>query len=352
MLPESLVHKPDFSSAVRHWEAFWQGEMVDRPCLVVTAPKEGATPAPHPAYMAGRSGNYQGVAQQYDRWAEAIWFGAEAMPFLEPSFGPDVFAAFVGAELKYDERTSWAVPFVQDWQSALPLDLSGADWHRMKEYVRTASEYARGRFLIGMLDLHSNMDCLASIRNPQLLCMDVLDCPDTIDRAMKNVRELYSRVFEGIYEAGSMADQGCIGWTPVYSPKRFAVTQCDFICMLGPEQARRFVIPALAEEAAYLDHCVYHYDGPGALIHLDDILAIKDIDCIQWVEGAGNPPLIEWMDLLKKIQAAGKSVEVRCAAEQIPLFHKELRPDKVVYITSTATQKQAEALIQWLRANT
>ncbi|HNT34449.1 MAG TPA: hypothetical protein PKH07_05550 [bacterium] len=351
MLPESLVHKPDFRQAVRRWEAFWQGEMIDRPCLVVTAPKEGATSAPHPAYMAGHTGCYREVVEQYDRWAQGIWFGAEAMPFLEPSFGPDVFAAFVGAELKYDTATSWAVPFVEDWESVLPLDLTGEDWKRMKDYVQTASEFAKGRFLIGMLDLHSNMDCLASIRNPQRLCMDVLDCPELVDRAMQNVQKLYPKVFEEVYRAGSMANQGCIGWTPVYSPKRFAVTQCDFICMLGPEQARRFVIPALAEEAAYLDHCVYHYDGPGALKHLDDILAIADIDCIQWVEGAGNPPLIEWMDLLKKIQAAGKSVEVRCPAEQIPIFHKNLLPDRVVYITNTATQKQAEELIIWLKAN-
>jgi succinate dehydrogenase flavin-adding protein (antitoxin of CptAB toxin-antitoxin module) len=62
----------------------------------------------------------------------------------------------------------------------------------------------------------------------------------------------------------------------------------------------------LLKKLHFLDHCVYHYDGKGALGHLDDILAIPDIDVIQWVPGDGNPRSIEWMDLLHKIQAAGK----------------------------------------------
>ena len=58
------------------------------------------------------------------------------------------------------------------------------------------------------------------------------------------------------------------------------------------------------------------------------------------------------MDLLKKIQSAGKAVEIRCSAEEIPLFHKELRPEKVVYITGCQTQKQAGELEDWLKDNT
>jgi hypothetical protein len=34
-------------------------------------------------------------------------------------------------------------------------------------------------------------------------------------------------------------------------------------------------------------------DGPGTLPHLEDILGISEIDAIQWVPGAGDPPLID-----------------------------------------------------------
>ena len=357
MIPDSLAHKPDFSEAVRHWEAFWAGEIIDRPCLHVTAPKADCQPAAHPGYMAGRTGNYREVAEQFDACAETVYFGAEAIPFLDPSFGPDMFAGFVGAELKYNEnetRTSWAVPFVEDWESILPLTLKENEgyWPAMLEMVQTFRQVARDRFLVGMLDLHSNMDCLAAIRGPERLCMDLLDCPEKVQQAMLDVRALYAKVYDGIYRAAEMHEQGTIGWAPFYCPQRFAITQCDFVCMIGSEHARKYVIPALREEAEFLDHTVYHYDGPNALVHLEDILAIKEIDGIQWVPGHAYQPFIGWMDLLKQMQKAGKSLQINCSPDQIPIYQKELRPEKVFYITSTPTQKEAEQLIASMTART
>jgi hypothetical protein len=122
--------------------------------------------------------------------------------------------------------------------------------------------------------------------------------------------------------------------------------------MLSPEQARRFVLPALEEEAEFLDYSCYHYDGPGALVHFDDIMAIQAIDAVQWQPGAGQPPLIEWMDLLKKIQAKGKSVYISATVNEVKEYHKELRPEKVFYDVVASSQAEADSLIDWLRTNT
>ena len=56
---------------------------------------------------------------------------------------------------------------------------------------------------------------------------------------------------------------------------------------------------------------------------------MDEIDCVQWVPGAGQPRTVEWMDLLQKIQAAGKSVWIYdWTVEEIMAYHKELAPDK------------------------
>jgi hypothetical protein len=36
----------------------------------------------------------------------------------------------------------------------------------------------------------------------------------------------------------------------------------------------------------HVERTIYHLDGPGALRHLDRLLAIPELDCAQWIQGA------------------------------------------------------------------
>ncbi len=135
---------------------------------------------------------------------------------------------------------------------------------------------------------------------------------------------------------------------------KFATIQCDFLALLSPELSRRYVIPALEEEASFLDRCTYHLDGPDCLPHLDDILAIKDIDAIQWVPGAGKPLMHEWMDVLKKCQAAGKGLQMYDIhdLETVKKIARELRPEGLMYYVEVPTRDEALQIMDWLERNT
>ena len=39
---KQLLFKEDYQEANRRWDAFWAGEMIDRPVVCVTAPKAAA----------------------------------------------------------------------------------------------------------------------------------------------------------------------------------------------------------------------------------------------------------------------------------------------------------------------
>jgi 5-methyltetrahydrofolate--homocysteine methyltransferase len=147
-----------------------------------------------------------------------------------------------------------------------------------------------------------------------------------------------------------MDQNGYIGWAPTYSEEKFAVLQCDFSIMVSPEMTSRFIVPALEYETSCLKHNVYHYDGPGALTHLDEILAIKGIDVIQWVPGSGQPRTVEWMDLLKKIQKAGKGLWLYdWTPEEIKTHFKELDPRGLYFDTWTKTPQEGEELIAYVK---
>lgn len=99
-----LQYKPDFSEACKYWDAFWQSEIIDRPCIAIIAPQDGCIRAPAPPYMAGSDGQYEAAVRQFDHWAAITFFGGEAIPFFDDSFGPDQFSTFIGAELDSSKK--------------------------------------------------------------------------------------------------------------------------------------------------------------------------------------------------------------------------------------------------------
>lgn len=350
--PLALEFKPDLEEATQRWLAFWNQELIDRPCCVIRGPKEGVDPVPGPAYMAGSHGDFGPIVDQIVASSATVWWGGEAIPYHTPSFGPDMMAAWMGAELKFapGEGTSWAVPCIHDWVADLPITLDPDNyWYsRMVDFCRALAQGFEGKMIVAHVDLHSNMDLLLAMRGGQKLCMDLLDSPETIDTAMEQVRGVYGPVFDGLYEAGNMAWTGTCGWVPAYHPVSTNTIQCDFAALIGPEHFRRWVMPALEEEAAHLQHCVYHLDGPDCIVHVDDLCSIPGLDCIQWVYGAGNKPFIEWMDLLKYIQSKGTSLWIPCSTEDIKVYHRELDQTKVFYQCYAGSQAEGEQTLKWL----
>ncbi len=349
----SLQFKPDYQEAVQHWLAFWNQDLLDRPCCLMRAPKEGAEQVPGPPYMSGARGDFGPAIEQIVASAAGVYWGGDAIPYHTPSFGPDMMAAWLGAELNFPEQnfgTSWAVPCIEDWEDALPivLDPNNHWWRRMLDFCAALAEAFEGKMVVAHLDLHSNLDTLLAMRGGPRLCMDLIDVPETIDRAMADVRALYAPIYDALYEAARMGETGTCGWVPGYHPVRTNTIQCDFAALVGPEHFRRWALPALEEEAAHLSHCVYHLDGPECLVHLDDLCSIEGLDCIQWTTGARNKPFIEWMDLLHEIQAKGTSVWVPCSTQDIRIYHKELKPNMVFYDCHAPTQREAEETLQWL----
>lgn len=359
-----MIYNDNMDSVKKYARAFWEKELIDRPYICVTAPKRGAQPpqvevanTAENCFKACVSGDYGPILRSFEQTVSSIYWGGDAVPSFEVTLGPDQYAGFLGSTITAKDGyiTTWAEHCVDDWEGFdIRLDTSPDGYfEKVRRFMEAAADFGKDKFLINMLDLHSNLDALSALRGPQELCFDIMDYPELVAEKLDQVNATYREVYEMAYQAGNMEQNGTIGWSPIFCEDKSAVLQCDFSCMLSPQQARQYVIPSIQQEAQHLVHNIYHYDGKDALGHLEDVLALREIDCIQWVPGAGQPRTIEWMELLHKIQDAGKSLWIYdWTAEEIKQRYKELRPELTAFSLYVNSQDEAEELVEYLVKNT
>jgi hypothetical protein len=352
-LPElQLAFKPDAADAQRRMRAYWQGEMIDRACVGLRAPKDGVEPLPR-SLIAAEDFDFSKAIDLFEAWASGMFFGGETMPALMPNYGPDQWAGFLGAKLALvpERDTSWVEPFVRDWDEAMPLrmDPSNRWWRAIVDLTALAAKRCEGRFLLSTIDTHSNLDCLSALRGPEKLCVDLIERPETIRLALEQIDAMFKPIYDALFESGRMREFGGTSWLEMWSEGRTQAIQCDFCCMISTEHFRQFALPSLEYEMSCLDHVVYHMDGPGQIRHLDEILALRNLHTIQWVPGAGQPSAPGWLDLLQRIQKAGKSVQVLVAIEELKAIYSSLDPAKTYYwVLDCPRESEALRLIEWM----
>ncbi len=90
-------------------------------------------------------------------------------------------------------------------------------------------------------------------------------------------------------------------------------------------------------------------DGPDAIRHLDSLLSLPKLSGIQWIPGAGSPPMTEWIPLLKRIQNAGKLQHLICQKGEVRKLLRELEPEGILLDTICGSVKEADQLISEVR---
>jgi hypothetical protein len=347
--------KPDLDEAARRWDAFYNGQIIDRPLVWITAPKPGREPHRPINYRRRAMDDIDKVIDDELSNCEGVYWLGESVPAFYPSIGTDEVAVFCGANLQWNDAsgdTNWSERFVTDWEKALPFAVHTDNpyYQRVLALVRRAADRMAGKMLISGIDWHTNMDLLMAVRGSENLCMDLVDQPEMIDRAMISARAVFRQVWDAVAQAAQMAQRGYCH--QVYSMEGASTLQCDFSCMISPDMFGRWVKPALEEEASIVKHVLYHWDGPEAQKHLAGLAATKGIHTVFYEPGAGHGRFPDYIDLFQRCQKAGMTVAVRGLPDEVKFMHKRLKPEKTLYYTVADTHQEADALLDWFVKNT
>lgn len=347
----------DWEKIQKRYEQFWSRENHDRPLVCITGPKN-----PKSVYKDKKERTLM------ERWCDIdymlartnhdignTYYGAEAYPMAFPDLGPDQFAAFYGTPLTFGETTSWAAHFLEEADTAeigkLKIDRENFYYRKLREMTEAMTEDARGRYFVGIPDLHPGADALVSMRGPQQLCIDTLEDPDFITSKIMELYHGFCSIYDEMYQITTKYQTGSSNWMGIWHPKRWYVTSCDFCCMISPEMFEELIIPELMKELQFLDQSIFHLDGCEALKHLDRLLQIKELDGIQWVYGAGAPTASHWIETINKIQDAGKLVHIEVLPGELEFMLEHVKPEGVLLKINASSEAEARALEELVTRN-
>lgn len=304
----SLAYKSDFQQCREFWTGWWKQPERARPALVGAVPKAGVEPAKHPWVLGLLKQDLDTFCRQLTAWLDTHEFPGETIPGVIVSFGADHFAALLGAELRLDEtnRTAWVDHCVDDWDTyPIKVDWNGWIARRTLECIRGLRKRFDGRILVSPTHLQGNLDCLVALRGVQPLLFDLVDCPDKVHRALRQVDEAFSEVVAVFRRECDTDYWGSLNRHQIYQPGFSGLLQSDFSCMINPDMFAEFVTPSLTHEATTVDFAEYHLDGPGAIVHTEAVCSIEAIKVIQWQPGT---PLVDkdWRALHKRIDDLGR----------------------------------------------
>jgi hypothetical protein len=361
------VKPGDLAAVLERNEAFWDGTLKGGPLLWVTVPEGRPAAAPAaPLAPPVESEEWTDVgyvmAKAASDVARTAYF-ADALPIHNPWLGPDQFSAWLGADITFKPRdnTSWVKPFVEDWGAFGDprLDPSNRWWRLYLEILRESARRGGDQWVTCYPDLHTGIDGLAAMRGPERLMFDLLEQPEAVERAMRSMTRLWKEIVDTVSSVVLPAGQGTTNWTAGWSARRFVcLGQNDFSCLVGPQMFDRFILDDTVACCRHVDRIIYHLDGPGALQHLDRLLAIDALHCVQWIQGAGAPLPSKWLDLLRRIQDGGKTVQLVYGGAhgghadfraEIDALCGALDTDRLFIVATVESTEKAEFIVRHAR---
>jgi hypothetical protein len=328
--------------------------MFDRPILQLTAPREGVEPEREEVDPQTQWTDTRYMIRRTVEMVRTVWFGGEALPWCWNPISAG-WALLFGCQPHYLRDTVFIDPAPAGRDGLPELDRwAESPWRAMIRDAHAAfARSSQGRFFVPVFWGNSAMDTLGVVRGPEALLTDIALNPSWVAEANRRMTAILRELFDELWPLVGPAVTGLEGSVETcgfWSPGRARTFDADLAFGISAESFRQLVLPPLVDWMAEMDHASWHLDGVGNLTHLPTLLGLPELDAIQWVQGDGTHAAIApWFDLLRRIQDAGKSVQVICKSHEVLPLLKGVRPEGLAINTACASEKDGRELLETVR---
>lgn len=360
-----MYYKEDWEKAKERLTALWDGEILDRCCVSVAAPRDGKTNV-HIFAQGECDSNDEKDMEDYWMNPERIWkrnvkrlektyFGGESLPLVMPNFGTSGHCVYYGAKYTLKPETIWFDPVVEDLETHEWIyDRENSFYRRQREIVRFLAEKGKGNYLLSMPDNCGTLDAIGHLHGSIDTLLDLYERPEAVSSSVATINQGWTEAAETFYQLIKECDEGgsCVGWMDTWAPGRHAQMQCDMSVMFSPDCYQEFVLPELKEQMEWGDYMVYHFDGREQIHHLDHLLSLERLKMIQWTNVDGQETPAHFIPALKRMQEAGKIVLVCTPASDIPALMENLSSKGLYLHTYGESVEEADQIIDYVSKHT
>jgi len=353
-----LLYKPDWEQYKENMNAWWAHEDFGRCAISVTARKAGAgdeAPPPLPVKTEDRWIDFDYLYELYEYRMKRTFFGGEAIPVWDAGSSQFMYhPAFLGSPIDMTEITCWVQPMIQKGEltdydcNDFVIRPDNPWWNFSLKAHRWAADAAKGKAIPCIQTLGGVADSLAGMRYTRELLYDVMDCPEYVREFDHYLTRQWIEVHSAFYDIIKDGAEGSTTWPHfhVWAPGRYYITMCDFSYMISPKMFQELFLPNLAMQIDYLDYSIHHLDGVGAFQHADAILDIPKLGAMQVLPGDGKPSALHYMDVLRKVQNAGKNLYIGLPPEEVKDALETLSSRGLFISTHCDTEEEAKDLLK------
>ncbi len=348
-----LQYKADWPKAQERWTAFWEQSATDRPLLDIRAPTgRRLPPLPTPERWETKYLDPDYVERQWAATLEQTYFGADAVP--TPEFLMGGYALGCDDRVNFVETTVWHPRMITRMTPPVNWHPGPSDpWRaRLDRVIERLLEAAQGKFLVGYTGQVPLNDLLMLLRGTDEFLMELIERPEDCVRCLEEALPRWVENKEHLRDVVDRRQYGHVyGYPGLWAREYILATQSDMSCMISPALFERWVLRELDLLSERYPKMWYHLDGPGAIKHLDALLGRPYIRCIQYVSGSGQAPNgPAWMDLYRRVQRAGRCLEMSAPREHFEFLVRRLRPEGLLIRTNARTPAEAEELADRARS--
>ena len=365
-----MKYKPDWEQAQKRMIAYWNHAVVDRCCIAIHAPKNGAM-LRHPDLQNGPwligldeipesdtasiekwwtdpEWNYQRAIT----WFENTYFAGEALPVTYINWGANSMAAMFGSPAHFNKNSVWYPKVISDWDtwSWETNPETSSTWKTILAILDRLVEGAPGNYLVGKPELGNGADILSLIRGMDDLALDLINCPIRVSEGVDKISSAWVRLMnEALARVWPVNYDGDIlAWMGLWAPGKVDQLACDFSSVISPRMFRQFFVPEIIKMGTWCDYGIYHLDGPACMHNtLDTLLTIPQIKTIQYTPGAGSPPTSSksYLPQYRKILDSGRNLYLLVQPDEVEKILAALPPEGLFMRTYVETQEEADTLL-------
>lgn len=354
----SIHFSPSRWEKIRNTYDLWWNRKLDRPLLIIRILNTYESDGIAPNFPLLSQSNCHDFSIPPEEIINAMDYNLQKIEYLGDSFpsinfdcfGPGVLAAFCGAVLDNSRGRVWFFPEKRQPIEELHVKYDPENkWvKRIKDIYLAGNEKWQGQVQMGMPDLGGILDVAATFRTTEQLLLDLYESPEEVLRLCGEIQNAWHEAYRDMRSVLDVSSPGYTDWKGLFSSTPSYVLQSDFSYMISPEMFRTFTLPFLIKDCDILDHTIYHLDGIGQIPHLDMLLSLENLNAIQWVYGAGKPGPSNWIDLYKRIEEAGKCIDIDGSADDFMAVYSRVK--KGLCIQRGFYQKDRAAAEELLKA--